>query len=74
MNCVCCKSDSWRNELHDGLKCKVCDKIIKYKKTTIPKEKNELILYWAKQLEHKSLSVHELVENANWLIDKTKEL
>ena len=29
----------------------------------------EKILYWAKQLEHKSLSVHELVENAKWLLE-----
>jgi len=36
---------------------------------------DELILYWAKQLEHISLSLHELVENGKWLIqhyqDKT---
>jgi hypothetical protein len=30
-------------------------------------KRNEKILYWAKQLEHKSLSVSELVENVNWL-------
>lgn len=30
---------------------------------------DEKILYWAKQLEHKSLSVHELFENAKWLLE-----
>jgi len=39
------------------------------------KEKqDEIILYWAKQLEHKSLSVHELVENANFLLSKIDAL
>ena len=32
-------------------------------------ERDTKILYWAKQLEHKSLSLHELVENAKWLLD-----
>lgn len=31
---------------------------------------DDKIIYWAKQLEHKSLSLHELVENAKWLINK----
>lgn len=35
-------------------------------------ERDEKILYWAKQLEHKPLSVHELVENAKWLLDHVK--
>lgn len=29
---------------------------------------DEKILYWAKQLEHKSLSAAQLVENVEWLI------
>lgn len=33
------------------------------------RERDEKILYWAKRLEHKSLSVNELVENAKWLLD-----
>lgn len=32
-------------------------------------ERDKKILYWARQLEHKSLSLHELVENAKWLLD-----
>ena len=30
------------------------------------------ILYWAKQLEGKTLSLHELVKNAKWLIANVK--
>lgn len=32
----------------------------------------EKILYWAKSLEHKSLSLHELVENAKWLLHNVR--
>jgi hypothetical protein len=32
----------------------------------------EKIIYWAKQLENKSLSLHELVENAKWLLEHVK--
>jgi hypothetical protein len=32
-------------------------------------ERDKKILYWAKQLEHKSLSLHKLVENVKWLLD-----
>lgn len=35
--------------------------------------KEEKILYWAKSLEHKSLSVHELVENAKWLLSNQEK-
>jgi hypothetical protein len=35
-------------------------------------EREEKIIYWAKQLEHKSLSLHELVENAKWLLRHVK--
>lgn len=33
----------------------------------------EKILYWAKSLEHKSLSVQELVENAKWLLSQQEK-
>jgi len=35
-------------------------------------ERDEKIIYWAKQLEHKSLSLHELVENAKWLLEHVR--
>jgi len=35
-------------------------------------ERDAKIIYWAKQLEHKSLSLHELVENAKWLLDHVR--
>ncbi len=34
--------------------------------------KHDKIVYWAKQLEHKSLSLHELVENAKWLLENVR--
>lgn len=43
--------------------CEGCKHWISQKKLI-----NEKILYWAKQLEHKSLSVDELVKNAEWLL------
>jgi hypothetical protein len=33
-------------------------------------KRDEKILYWAKQLEHKSLSTSELVENVKFLLGK----
>jgi hypothetical protein len=34
--------------------------------------RDEKILYLAKSLEGKQLSLHELVENANWLLNNIK--
>ncbi len=34
----------------------------------------DVVLYWAKSLENKPLSQHELVEEANWLIDSYKKV
>ena len=39
---------------------------------SIEKKNEELILYWAKTVEHKSLSLHELVQNVKWLFTKLK--
>ena len=36
------------------------------------KSNEEMIIYWAKQLEHKSLSLHEIVANVKWLLGNIK--
>jgi len=36
------------------------------------KKHEEMIIYWSKQLEHKSLSLHEIVENVKWLLANLK--
>jgi len=38
-----------------------------------PVKEDDLILGWAVALQYKSLSVHELVENAKWLIEKLRK-
>lgn len=45
----------------------------KFNSQKYTKEQDELIVYWAKQMidvsSQKRLSLHELVENAKWLIE-----
>ncbi len=45
---------------------------VKIQKEVNSNSNDEKILYWAKQLEGKKLSLHELVENATWLVNHIK--
>lgn len=57
---------SWNDARAD-----VLDKLheLESKVECLSKIDEEKLLYWAKNLEHKSLSTHELIENAKWLLN-----